>query len=183
MSIESNPYAPPKAVVQDIVQGGSDAELIRQEHIKHEASVRSIGVLYYIGGAFMLLASLAMLPSWSRLMDSPLLAVIMPIYLVLGVVSIVLARGIRALQPWARTGSIVLSILGLLGFPLGTLVNAYILWLLLSKKGKRIFQEDYPAIVAATPHIKYRTSVVVWILLGLIVLLVAAAIGIPLLRR
>ena len=31
-------------------------EMIRREHIKHEASVKSIGVLYYIGGVIGFIA-------------------------------------------------------------------------------------------------------------------------------
>jgi hypothetical protein len=52
---------------------------------------------------------------------------------------------------------------------------------LLSAKGKRLFEPDYAGIVAATPHIQYRTSIVIWILLGIIVLLVAAAVLVPIL--
>jgi hypothetical protein len=70
----------------------------------------------------------------------------------------------------------VLSEVGLLGFPIGTLINGYILYLLLSKKGRKVFSDEYRQIVSLTPHIKYRTSIVVCILLGLIVLMVAAAI-------
>jgi hypothetical protein len=35
---------------------------------------------------------------------------------------------------------------------------------------------DYLAIVAATPHVKYRTSIVVWIVLGLLVLPILALV-------
>jgi hypothetical protein len=85
---------------------------------------------------------------------------------------------LRRLKPGARTPAIVMSGLGLLAFPLGTLINGYILWLLLSRKGSFILSPAYGPIVEATPHIKYRTSVWVWILLGLIVaLLVAGVIG------
>jgi len=82
---------------------------------------------------------------------------------------LIVARGVRKLLPWARTTASVLAGIGLLGFPLGTLINAYILYLLLSKKGKRIFEADYKAIIDATPHVKYRTSIVVWIVLGILV--------------
>ena len=97
-------------------------------------------------------------------------------YLALGALSIVVARGIRQLKPWARITSIVLSIVGLIGFPVGTLINGYILYLLLAAKGRRIFAADYADIVAATPHIKTRSSIVVWIVLGLLALFVAAIV-------
>lgn len=103
----------------------------------------------------------------------------MTVYLALGILLIATGRGVRRLQPWARTVAIVLSCIGLLGVPLGTLIHGYFLYLLLSAKGKRIFEPDYAAIFAATPHVKYRTSIVVWILLGILLLAVAAAIVVP----
>lgn len=184
MSVQANPYAPPKAHVQDVSQFSSEAEEVRQEHIKHEASVRSIGILYYLGGFFVVLGAVSlMLPLMSKAESLGSGLIIGPIYIVLGVVSVIVGRGLRALKPWARTTSIVFAFIGLLGFPIGTLINGYILYLLLSEKGKRIFQPDYPEIVSATPHIKYRTSMVVWIVLGILVLGFAAAILIPMLSR
>ncbi len=93
------------------------------------------------------------------------------IVIVIGALSLFVARGLRQLRPWARTATVVISVIGLVRVPLGTLINAYILYLLLSQKGRRIFQSDYADIVAATPDVKYRGSVVTWILLGILVLL------------
>ncbi|HZD51551.1 MAG TPA: hypothetical protein VE175_00760 [Woeseiaceae bacterium] len=39
------------------------------------------------------------------------------------------------------------------------------------------------AIVADTPHIKYRTSILVWIVLGMVLLGIATAIVISVLNR
>ncbi len=177
MSATPNPYAPPKANVDDVVPAGSDAEVIRREHIKHEASIRSVGMLYYISATFVILAGLALLvPYLNGMRDEALTGVLAFVYPPLGVLSIFIGRGLRSLRPWARTTCIVLSAIGLLGFPMGTVINGYILYLMLSKKGKRIFESDYPGIVAATPDIKYRTSIVIWILLVLLLLLIALAI-------
>ena len=43
------------------VFGDAEAIEVRNEHIKHEASVKSIGLLYYLGGAGAILGSLSML--------------------------------------------------------------------------------------------------------------------------
>jgi hypothetical protein len=178
MSAVANPYAPPRARVDDVSNAGSEAEEIRQEHIKHEASVRSVGVLYYIGGVFACLGSIGLLATLSSAgEEAALLGVLAPIYLVFGVLSIFVGRGLRKLRSWARITTIVLSVIGLLGFPVGTLVNGYILYLMASKKGKRIFESDYADIVEATPHIKYRTSVIVWIVLGLLLVAVVGIIA------
>jgi hypothetical protein len=47
---------------------------------------------------------------------------------------------------------------------------------LLSRKGRRIFESDYPEIVAATPDVKSKTSIVVWIALIVLALVVVGAI-------
>lgn len=178
-----NPFAPPKAHVADIETANSDAERIRQEHIKRETSIRSIGLLYYIGGVFMVLAGIGLsvvaftAPAAAGSPEAMLLFILGPVYLGLGALSVATARGLRKLRTWARLVSIVLSAIGLLGFPIGTLINGYILYLLLSAQGKRVFEDDYPAIIAATPHIKYRTSIVTWIALGVLIL-VFVAIGV-----
>jgi hypothetical protein len=39
-----NPYATPRAVVAD--PGASEVEIVRKEHITHEASVKSAGLLF-----------------------------------------------------------------------------------------------------------------------------------------
>jgi hypothetical protein len=180
--VAGNPYAPPRAHVADVSGAAAEFEAIRLDNIKHEASVRSIGTLYYIGGGFLVIAAVLILTGVPFGGEEALpVAAIAAMYLVLGPLAIVVGRGLRQLRRWARTTSIVLAVVGLLGFPVGTLVNAYILYLLLSAKGKRLFEPDYAGIVAATPHIKYRTSIVIWILLGIIVLLVAAAVLVPML--
>ena len=179
-SVETRRYAPPRARVSDVTAFGSraDAEAIRREHIKHEASVRSIGALYFISGAVLLLVGVGAVLSvgLGRGAFGVLEVAALVIYTAFGVLSIVVGRGIRALQPWARTTCIVLSVIGLIGIPVGTLVSGYILCLLLTAKGKRLFEPDYPAIIAATPHIKYRTSVIVWIFVGLLILLILALV-------
>jgi hypothetical protein len=53
-----------------------------------------------------------------------------------------LAAGIGLLRykPWARVLTIVLSALNLLNFPLGTIVGAYGLYVMLSDEGARLFR-------------------------------------------
>jgi hypothetical protein len=173
-----NPYAPTQADVADIAGAIPEAETIRREYIKHEASIRSVGVLYYIGGVLMAIAAVFFVVG----IDQNTLGLgLASIYAILAFFSIVVGHQLRALKPWARIASIVLSVIGLLGFPIGTLINGYILYLLLSQKGQRIFQSDYADIVAATPYVKYRTSIVVWIVLGVLLVGILAAITLPML--
>ena len=53
---ELNPYAATSATLATNL--GTDAELIRQQHLSHEASVKSIGLLYWLGGFFGCLLSI-----------------------------------------------------------------------------------------------------------------------------
>lgn len=175
MTTAINPYAAPQAAVEDL-SADPEADAIRREHINHEASIKGIGLLYYISGAGMLLGSGAALfgaPSGRNA------AFMLGILLGLGLLSagfIAVGRGLRTLQPWARIPTTVLAALGLLGFPVGTLINGYILWLIHSQKGRFILSPDYAAIVEATPDIKYRTPLWIWIILGLLVLVLLAVL-------
>jgi hypothetical protein len=47
--------------------------------------------------------------------------------------------GLLARQSWARILAIVVAILGLLNFPLGTLIGLYSLWVLLQEAGTTYF--------------------------------------------
>lgn len=169
-------------VVQRLREGetaNSAAEAIRLEHLKHEASVKSIGLLYYLGGAalivfFIIAANFSTVPT-SRL-GGPLASFLAFILILVGVGQIVVGTGLRRLRSWARIPTGILSGLGLLSFPIGTLINAYILYLVFSRKGKMVFSEEYRAVMEQTPHIKYRTSILVWILIGLVVLVIGFAL-------
>jgi hypothetical protein len=178
MSVTPNPYAPPSAHVADVYSPGTMEEEVRRAHIKHEASIRAVGFLYLLSGAFLALGGTGLLVATSAVLrdERSMLAVLGVGYLAGAAVSIVTGIGIRRLRPWARIVSIVLSAIGLLGFPVGTLIHGYILYLMLAAKGRRIFAADYPGIVAATPHVKYKTSIVVWILLAVLILGIVAAV-------
>ena len=86
--------------------------------------------------------------------------------LAMALIYAVVGRWFRTLNPKARVPATILSVIGLLAFPLGTLINGYILYLIHAKKSKVVFSADYQAVIAATPEIKYKTSLFVWILVG-----------------
>jgi len=179
MSTNVNPYAAPTAPVDD-VPANPEAEAIRRAHITHEASIKAVGFLYYLGGTVMTLAGVASLfGARSGSADG----MIMLLLVVLGVGHLVAGWGVRALRSWGRILGIVLAAIGLLGFPVGTLINGYILYLFLSKKGRTIYSPDYPDVIAATPHVKYRTSILVWIFLALLIGLILFGVWGALPRR
>ena len=181
-----NLYAPPKAQVEDVVAFEGEAYEIRREHIKIEATIRSLGTLNYLGGALLVVGGIAlMFGGLSQATGGiPFAGLVVVFCLGLGAVSFAVGRGLRTFRPWARVVAMISAGLGILsafragmGAPIGMLINGYILYLLLCKKGRRIFESDYPAIVAATPDVKNKTSVVVWIALGLLVLFILVLVG------
>ena len=87
----------------------------------------------------------------------------------MGVGLIFVGRGFRRLKRWVRIPATILSGLGLLGFPLGTLINGYILYLVWSQKGKMVLSSEYQGVIAATPEVKYKTSPLVIVLLALLI--------------
>ena len=113
--------------------------------------------------------------------------------------NVALAYGLIMLQNWARWITLACMILNIffilllsLGFaiqsgnPLGCLglflglsiIPAYTIFLMASRKSTVVCSADYKEIIAHTPHIKYKTSILVWIFLVLVVLvLILAVIG------
>ena len=90
---------------------------------------------------------------------------------------------VRKLNKRSRLMVGILSGLGLLGFPIGTAINGYILYLVFGKKGKIVFSDEYKEAILATPHIKYRTSAFVWVLVGILVLVVLLGMTSVLFRK
>jgi hypothetical protein len=59
--------------------------------------------------------------------------------IVMSLPGIVTGIGLLRLRPWARILGIVMSALGLVMIPFGTLLGIYGLWVLLSKDAERLF--------------------------------------------
>jgi hypothetical protein len=74
-------------------------------------------------------------------------------------------RSMQTLNASGKIAAIIISVIGLLGFPCGTLISVFALYLLLSSKGEMIYSPQYKEIIQATPHIRYKTSIIVWIFL------------------
>ncbi|QDT06680.1 hypothetical protein K227x_50960 [Rubripirellula lacrimiformis] len=178
--VADNPYAP-TTHVSDEMLATDDVEGFRKKHLNHEASVRSVGLLYMLGACVMVpIGAIVMLGVFvgdQPPQDSAVQGGIGAIYLGFGVLNGFIGWGLRKLRPWTRIAAIIFSAIGLIGFPIGTLISAYILYLLLSEKGKVVFSPYYQDVIQQTPHIKYKTSIVVWVLLGLVLLLIILGVG------
>lgn len=171
MSEAASPYAAPTARVDDAAP--TEAEATRRAHLSHEAGIKSLGMLYYLGAAALSLGGIAAAVGGAGAVE-----VMVTLLLVVGIGALQgwVGYGLRHYRSWARIPAVVLLVLGLLGFPIGTLISAYGLWLVLSAKGRIVLSPEYAAVVAATPHIRYRTSVVVWVVVVLLVIFIAMAV-------
>jgi predicted nucleic acid-binding Zn ribbon protein len=173
--MDENPYEPPKS---DISDPTAEAIKMREAHIGHEASIRAFGLLFYLAGVMFGLGGIGQLILATELLELPLFAMGAGIIL-LGITYFWIGNGLRQLRSKVRHIAGVFAAIGLLGFPIGTIINGYLLYLLYSKKGKMVFSEEYQEIRAATPDIKSRTSIIIWLLLILVLLMIVAAIVIP----
>jgi hypothetical protein len=180
-----SPYAPPRAAVADHHEVSADEALrLREAHIRHEIQLKAVGALYYLGGALALVFGLLMIPVYLQT-AAPFdqmygLSALMLVGL--GALSLVLGYGFRRLMPWVRIPGAIVSGIGLLAIPIGTIVSAWILYLMFCEKGRTVLAPEYQAIVSASPEVRYRRTIWDWmalivlsaLLLGVIVLVALA---------
>ena len=102
-------------------------------------------VLYVIEGLFGL-AYGAILASGGGMLGfaemglaGSLLAGVGAVVLIIGLIDFAVAYGLWNLRPWARTVAIIFAIIGLLGFPIGTIISIIILWYLFKPEIKEAF--------------------------------------------
>ncbi len=173
--MEINPYAAPKS---QVLQVTSEDEEIRKQHINTEGTMKSVGTLYYFGAFMLVLYGLILMGTGlSAMKEGSWVAVLIGVVLLaLGIGQGRLAYGLSRLSSWARTPTIVLSSIGLLAIPVGTLINIYILVRITGQKGQFIFTPEYQRIIAATPHVKRKTSVVAWVVLIVLLLILIGSI-------
>jgi hypothetical protein len=171
-----NPYAPVLESAAPAIQ--TDAEAMRRLYLNHEASVKAFGFLLALGGFFLCLLAIFQLLAISSDGNAADAAtsegtIELIIFAVLGPIQFMAGLALRKLKPWARIVGSIFSGIGLIAFPIGTLVNGYFLYLLLGKKGMMVCSPEYAAVIEATPHIKYKTSRwVIGLLIALVVLVV-----------
>ena len=67
--------------------------------------------------------------------------------ILLSVPGVVAGIGLLSFKPWARILTIILSVLNLPGFPIGTLVGIYSLWALLDSETSLLFEGNNPPVI------------------------------------
>ncbi len=174
-----NPYQATSRTSFQATTADSADEAIRRQHLSHEAGIRSFGILFGIGGRplsypwllhFGFRSRDARFASARCSSCSDNHADLTDHLCTPWDRSRFVAIGLRKLNNVGRIGGTVFGAIGLLGIPIGTLISAYLLYLLWSAKANMVFSPEYQRIRVATPHIKYKTSIVTWIVLGLLIL-------------
>lgn len=177
--MSDNPYQAP--AVQEVLAPAAlltEAEEIRTQHLKHEASIKGVGFLYLLGGVAVALSLVGLFALFGKMSSLSGRAmggrelIVTGMLGLIGVAQFISGWGLRKLRPWAKVPAAVLAGLSLLSIPVGTLLGGYTLYLLFSAKGRVVLSPDYAEIVAQTPHLRYRTPLWIWIALLVILLLV-----------
>ncbi|MFO7592457.1 MAG: hypothetical protein R6X15_00240 [Pseudomonadota bacterium] len=174
--MSQDPYRPPTANIENFSPADiAHAEQTRKKYLNHEASVRSIGLLYYLGVAGMLAVAAAFVIDFNEA-ELHISAFVIAILIALAGLYFWIGKGLRSLKKNVRIVAGIMAAIGLVSFPVGTIINGYILYLLFSAKGKVVFSDTYQEMIDATPHIKYRTSLLVWFVLVLLILILLAIV-------
>ncbi len=186
-----NPYAGPRPGARPGSRPVSAAQIYRRPGV-----ISVLAVLHFFLGPIMLLGGVAavVLSFGSEGSERALITGIGALYALFGIVSIVCAIGLWNLKSYGRTIQLVLSFIGLLGIPFGTVISALILFYLYKPGVKVLFSETPPARLSAadiaevTKLSESSTVTVVVVAVVVFFLLVAlvgmiAAIAIPSLLR
>ena len=157
MSPMDNPYQPPLAHVAEVEPASddpNDPRRVRRAHIQHEASIRSFGLLYLLGGGFGLLAgALGVVAAVGGGLGVGAMELgILALLSAFGAAQAAVGVGLRRLDPRARIPGSVLAALSMVSVPLGTLLGAYALWLFNSRKGRTILSPAYAAVAGPDPR-------------------------------
>jgi hypothetical protein len=73
-------------------------------------------------------------------------AIVMVFLLCASIPGIIGGIGLLSYRPWARILIIVISALELISIPIGTAVGIYGLWVLLTKDGAQLFEQQTPVV-------------------------------------
>lgn len=120
-------------------------------------TVTIIAIYHFVIGALALLGSLAILffailPVGMGRGNDPggtavalaALSLGLLVTLAFGIAALIVGWGLLRLRNWARWGAIVLAILQLPAFPIGTIIGGLIIWYLLSDEGRDAFEVARP---------------------------------------
>jgi len=179
--IEPNPYAAP-ITVEPVPEAQSvtriQARQIRAANAGAERGLRQL--VLCLGGGYLLMAGVSYTAAFVGMgatFQHPYYLAMGTVYTLALAATLIIGFGARRLAAWSRRPLTVLCGLGLLLFPLGTILSLPILWILYVGRPPRLLTPEFEQIVrdSADPP-GGRTSVVTWIGVALFVILVVSMI-------
>lgn len=126
-------------------------DTLRAVHLRHETAIRGAGLLYFVGAGFLVLAACAAVAARGQAGGR-----FLPLALMLAAGYGYAGFLLRRLDARARYAATLMGGLGLLAFPVGTVLNGYVLFLVHAKSGRTVLSPEYRAVVAATPEYRAR---------------------------
>lgn len=154
--------------------------------MQRPGAISVLAVLNILGGAFSLLAGLAIVTTSTD--EGGAVVGIGVIYLLISGIQITTGIGLWNLRPWGRTLQIVLACIGLIGFPIGTLISGLILYYLFRPGIKVLFSGKPPADLTPDERASLAElsaggssaiTVIIVVLAGVFVCGIVSAIAIP----
>lgn len=190
--LDENLFEAPRERAQASVAAvDGDPYALRQAHRDHERALRGVGSLLFGAGLFVglygvLLAALFAVALFAEPPDDAVAMVLAGLFLegicgYLVISSALVARAgarLERLERGGANGFYVLAVFLLFNPPFGSIIGTYLLWLLLSDRGKFVLSPRYADAVEATPQLQpprlFWVSLLNWLLLlgGLLTLLV-----------
>lgn len=122
----------------------------------YASQVQILGWLYIVGNGFVLslgLIALFFFPAIGLVTsDATAMAILSTVglsgaafFAVLALPGLIAGYGLLTRRPWARILSLVVAILGLANFPVGTAIGVYAFWVLLQNEAVDYFSPVKPA--------------------------------------
>ncbi len=125
--------------------------------MKRPDGVTVIAIVHFLLGALVLLGAcgwLALMPAvimspgsgGGRLVGTMFFAIFALATVIVGVLPFLAGWGLLKLKEWARWLTIILAILMLFGFPVGTAIGGLIIWYLLQPQVAMVFGSGVPVV-------------------------------------
>jgi general secretion pathway protein G len=169
--------------------GGSISGSLPKPVMKRPGLITTIAVLHFIFDPILIFGAFAMMVSPAASSEDRIFTIITAaVLLLMSLLGFIGAIGLWKLKSFGRTIQIVLSAIGLLAIPLGTLISAAILWYLFTPavkvlfSGKRAEELTPQEVMALQPGTGGGAPVVVvvvivgFVVIGMIGILAAIAI-------
>jgi len=122
------------------------------------AGVSVLSILSFISGVFWIIGAVVVFAIFGGLFIGPtdptggglltIAAICSGAFFLFGVVAFVIGWGLWTLQGWAWTVAVIFAIIGLINFPIGTIISVIILLYLFKPEIKAVFGKGPPPLYA-----------------------------------